>query len=206
MKKFLLITLIFLLVAGIAVFINPGQFFTKLIMRISGHYATPKYESVESIRHEAEKHDLYFDRLYRLKSKTSIEELGSKGLLTVPFIQIYNQDKTLLKVASGVECRWNLIDYFTVSDSAQLIATDTMMYDYMMSHLEPIETNTHQDTFDYYVLAGWANFAPKLSFDLFRETNEIKDTLQNRVCISYINMDFQEDWEDVESGQSMSKK
>jgi hypothetical protein len=64
-----------------------------------------------------------------------------------------------------------------------------------MDRLEPINLKTNQDTFEAYILAGWANYIPKLSQGLFNQTNEIMATNKGKVCLSYINLDFQKDWE-----------
>ncbi|MEO5906135.1 MAG: hypothetical protein ABIQ11_05380, partial [Saprospiraceae bacterium] len=89
----------------------------------------------------------------------------------------------------------------------RLVQEDSLMYSFILQQLSPVELLTEQDTFDFYVLAGWANFAPKLSKRLFEQTNQIKSNLKDRLCISYINMDFQEGWEEeVEPSKSVSKK
>ncbi|HUR31311.1 MAG TPA: hypothetical protein VMZ69_07750, partial [Saprospiraceae bacterium] len=61
--------------------------------------------------------------------------------------------------------------------------------------LEPIDIKSYQDTFDYYMIAGWANYAPRLSDSLFAQTNRIKSSLAKRVCFAYVDLDYQKEWE-----------
>ena len=194
-KKILLSSLAIIVILGLAVYINPDQFFTKLILKMAGSYVPPEYETDSTILRVMEEHKVSFDRLFKLSDYTSMRELQEQKLFTLPFIQIYDEDKRLMKAASGSECSWALMNYFNQQDSTQLVAYDSTMYDQMMKLIIPVSILAPKDTFDYYVLAGWANFSPKFAHELFKETNKIKQKLNGEVCINYINLDFQEGWE-----------
>jgi len=203
-KKILLITMSIIVILGLAVYINPDQFFTKLILKMAGSYVPPEYETDSTILGVMEEHKVSFDRLFKLADYTAMRELQKQKLFTLPFIQIYDEDKRLMKVASGSQCSWALMNYFNQQDSTQLVAYDSTMYDQMMERIIPVSIHASKDTFDYYVLAGWANFSPKFAHELFKETNKIKQKLNGKVCISYLNMDFQQLWEsEVDSLQSL---
>jgi len=206
-KKIWLISLLILFVTGLLIFINPNQMFTKLILRITGHYETPQYETRSSVLSVVIHKNLYYDRFYRLKNYTAFSDFQRRKMIQIPFVQIYNREKNMLSLASGSECKWALMDFFNQRDSSKLIADDTTMYENVMKQLEPIEIKSNLDTFEYYIIAGWAKYAPRLSDSLFIETNKIKKSLNDKICISYINFDIQKDWEsEMDSLQHLSKK
>ncbi|MBK9984989.1 MAG: hypothetical protein IPP15_21935 [Saprospiraceae bacterium] len=101
-----------------------------------------------------------------------------KKLTTVPFVQIYNGKKANDKIASGNECSWALMNFFNKKDTLNLVAGDSLMYDYVVDRLIPIDFKTNADTFNYYVLSGWTNYLPKLSERLFAQTNKMKNALE----------------------------
>ena len=207
MKRFLIISgaLLFLL-AG-AIYLNPNQFFTKMYLRISGYYKTPQFESRQSILAQVKSSNLQYDRLYRLKNIFAYEDLSKRKMMHVPFVYIYNRDKNMLSVASGNECSWTLMNFFDTMDTTKLKAGDSEIYNFITERLDPIDIKSDMDTFDYYVHAGWANYLPKLSNALFKQTNEIMETHQGKVCLSYIDLDHQEEWmADMDSIQSISNK
>lgn len=193
-NKILLSTLIFILTLGILIFINPGQFFTKTLLRLTGNYATPEYETSQSILLKANEGNLYYDRLYKVKDYGCFKEFQKNKLTAFPFVQIYNRDKRMIKIASGSECSWALMNFFSQKDSVHLVAGDSLMYDFVTARLLPVDLRTNADTFNYYILAGWANYVPKLSEKLFNQTNLMKKSMNEKVCFSYINFDFQKDW------------
>lgn len=205
LKKTVLILLSLLVISVVCVFLFP-RFFGTIYLRLSGEFKPPQYESLEGILKPLKNNDVHYDRLYRLANQQSMVIFQEKNIFEVPFLQIFNGQKKLIKSASGNECTWSFMEYFTNSDSIRLIEEDSMMYYFIHEQLSPVDSSLKPDSYEYYVLAGWANFAPKLSKRLFEQTNEIKAKLEDRVCISYISMDFREEWEDVDSDQSMSKK
>ncbi|MEO6132981.1 MAG: hypothetical protein ABIQ02_14125 [Saprospiraceae bacterium] len=185
-----------LLLSILLIFLNPGQVFTKTLLRITGDYKTPHYESKESILKKTGQDHLYYDRLYTLKNYQAFQDCQKKEITAIPFVQIYNRDKKLLKNASGSDCAWELMNYFAQSDSSKLKTGDDQMYHFVMERLDPIDIKTDKDTFDYYLFLGWANYIPKLSNNLFKQTNKMAETLKGRVCFSYIDFDMQEKWKD----------
>lgn len=183
----------FVLVVMILIYFNSCQVITPMILKLSGNYKEPRYETKNSIEFAIKKDEVYYDKLYRLKEIQFLKELEDKQISKLPILQIYNKEKKLLKTVSGSECNWKLVDYFNRKDSTLLTASDTDLYEFMMQRVEPIDLKSTIDTFDYYIIAGWANYIPKLSKALFEQTNDIKDSLKNQVCIAYINLDFRKD-------------
>ncbi|MEP6646527.1 MAG: hypothetical protein ABJC12_05525 [Saprospiraceae bacterium] len=177
------------------VFLNPAQVLTKTLLRITGDYQTPHEENSESILSKTSQDHLYYDRLYSIRDYKSFRDFQRKGISVIPFVQIYNRDKKMLTNASGSECAWALMNYFAQKDSAQLKTGDDQMYHFIEDRLTPIDIKTDQDTFDYYLFLGWANYIPKLSKNLFIQTNKMAETMKGRVCFSYINFDMQKPWE-----------
>lgn len=207
MKRTLIIIGTILLLLAVAVYLNPGQFFTKAYLKLTGYYKTPQYESPETIMTKVIADQLYYDRLYRLKNINAHQDFSKRKMMHVPFVYIYNRDKNMMTVASGSECSWTLMNFFDNMDTSKLKAGDSEMYTFISERLDPIDIKTDMDTFDFYVHAGWANYLPKLSNELFKQTNEIMEAHQGRVCLSYIDLDHQEDWmADMDSIQSISKK
>jgi hypothetical protein len=194
-KKTLMIFAFAAVLISLLVCINPNQVFTKIILRFMGYYATPKYVTDSEILTKVHQENIYYDNLYRLENYTAYGDFIERKMISVPFVQIYDKHKKLLTLASGNECRWALMNFFSKEDSLALIAGDSQMYDYVMERLKPIDVKLSQDTFDYYVLAGWANYVPKLSAGLFTQTNKMKQTLHNKVRLNYINFDLQREWE-----------
>ncbi len=206
-RKGLIITMLVIIAIGLLIFINPNQLFTKAFLRLTGDYSTPEYQTISSILSKVHYENLNYDRLYRLENYKALNDFREKKILNIPFVQIYDRNKKMLTLASGNDCKWILMDFFSKRDSSKLKLGDTVMYEFVMERLEPIDIKTNQDTFNYYILTGWANFVPKLSDSLFYQTNEMKKTLDKDVCFSYINLDFQEDWEaEMDSLQGLSKK
>ena len=194
-RKGFLIGLIILVLLALFIWINPEQLFTKLMLRMMGHYATPQYESVESIRSTVTDASLYYDRLYRISDLQAMQEMRQQNIFQIPFVQIYDRKKQSISMASGSECKWALMNFFNEEDTAQYISGDTSTYTYIMDRLESIDIKSYQDTFDYYMIAGWANYAPRLSDSLFEQTNRIKNSSTKKVCVAYINLDYQKEWE-----------
>lgn len=177
-------------------FINPGQVVTKSLLRITGDYRTPRKENGESILIKARQEHLYYDRLYSIKDYQAFRDFQRKGISVIPFVQIYNREKKMLTNASGSECAWALMNYFSKEDSSKLKTGDDQMYHFIADRLTPIDIKTDQDTFDYYLFLGWANYIPKLSNNLFIQTNKMAETMKGRVCFSYINFDIQQKWKE----------
>jgi len=194
-KKTLIIWISILIGFMLVVFANPGQIFTKAILRLTGNYITPKDETSASILSKIQMNNIYYDRLFRLSELKSLKDFQAKKISSVPFVQIYNEDKKIITMASGSNCAWALLNYFNKNDTSKLVEGDSMMYQFIMDRLEPIDLKTNQDTFEAYIFAGWANYIPKLSKGLFNQTNEIMESNKGKVCLSYINLDFQEGWE-----------
>ncbi|MGB3080079.1 MAG: hypothetical protein WBB31_13425 [Saprospiraceae bacterium] len=193
-KRIFIFSFLILAILGVIIFGNPVQFVVKGILKLTGDYATPQYETSESILSKVRSQGLYYDRLFKLKDYSDFHELQEKKLTTVPFVQIYNGKKKLLKIASGSECSWQLMNFFSKKDTANLVAGDSLMYDFVMNRLTPLDIKSTQDTFNYYILAGWANYIPKLSDSLFIQTNKMKKIMEDKVCFSYINFDLQDTW------------
>lgn len=194
--KTLFISLGIILSIGVLIYINPNQLFTKLILRLTGYYKTPEYETRASVLSTLKGKGIYYDRLYTLSGATAMEDLKKKKLLHVPFVQIYNRDKDLVSIASGDECKWALLQFVASEDTSKLVASDSLMFQFLMDRLAPVDIRTDQDTFENYIVAGWANFLPMLSNDLFEQTNSMKESLGSKVCLTYINLDHQEGWEE----------
>ncbi len=205
--KIFFICIGFLLVIGLLIFINPNQLFSKMILRAAGEYKPPQYETPSSILSELNDAGTYYDRLYRLSDFSAMEDFKEKKLFQIPFVHIYNRDKKLMTIASGDECKWSLMDFVSKKDTSKLVAQDSLMYYFVMEKLEPIDIKTDQDTFEYYILAGWANFAPKLSIRLFNQTNDMMNNMNDKICLSYINLDYQKEWEaELDSPKAVSNK
>jgi len=203
MKKVILYSVGVLILLVIFIFLDPGNIATKFILRLTGDYVPPKYESNSSILTQLEEKEIQFDRVYSLTGAKAIEELKIKKISTIPFVHIYNEQKLLMTNAAGDECKWTLLKFVQNLDSSGLIAMDSSMYPFLLDRLRPILIKSDQDTFDYYVFAGWANWTPKLSNKLLEQMRTIK---RQNICLSLINMDFQQGWENVDTIQSMSKK
>jgi hypothetical protein len=180
----------------VIVLMNPWQNLLQLYLKMTGQYQAPQYETSESIQARVNNANLYYDRLYKLSGPESFFDFQNEGLLSVPFIRIYNAKKQNLSSASGEKCKWTMMSVFS-RDSLSMAPNEEVDYDYILQRLDTIDVRTDQDTFDFYVLAGWANYLPVLSDSLFFSTNRIKQNLNNRVCISYLNLDFQKGWESV---------
>ncbi len=204
-NKGLMISFLVLIILGVLIYINPGQFFTKALLRLTGNYTTPEYETNASILSKAKSENLYFDRLYKVKNFKTYNDFQERKLASFPFVQIYNRSKKMITIASGNECSWALMNFFNEKDTLNLTAGDSLMYDYVLDRLTPLELKTNADTFHYYILSGWTNYLPKLSERLFEQTNKIKTTLGKNVCVSYINFDFQDEWKEVMDSLERSK-
>ncbi|MGB4849463.1 MAG: hypothetical protein WBP41_16175, partial [Saprospiraceae bacterium] len=176
-KRGLIISVLVLIILGVLIYLKPGQFFTKALLRLTGDYATPEYETDASILSKAKSDNLYYDRLYKVKNLKSFKDFQEKKLSTFPFVQIYNRNKQMITIASGNECSWALMNFFNQKDTLNLVAGDSLMYDYVMDRLIPLDLKTNADTFNYYILSGWTNYLPKLSERLFAQTNKMKTTL-----------------------------
>ncbi|MGB3080083.1 MAG: hypothetical protein WBB31_13445 [Saprospiraceae bacterium] len=202
----LIISFLVLIILGILIYINPGQFFTKALLRLTGDYATPEYETDASILSKTKSENLYYDRLYKIKNFKTFNEFQKKKLAAVPFVQIYNRNKQMITIASGNECSWALMNFFNKKDTLNLVAGDSLMYDYVVDRLIPIDFKTNADTFNYYVLSGWTNYLPKLSERLFAQTNKMRAALGDKVCFSYVNFDFQDEWKEEMDSLDRSKQ
>ena len=194
-RKTWLITVFIIIGMAVLIYADPDQFFTKAILKLTGYYSAPRYLTSQDILNKARHEDLIYDNLYKLKSYQTYKEFTEQRMIAVPFVQIYDKHKKLLTLASGSDCSWALMNFFSKEDSLALIAGDSLMYNYVTDRLEPIDIRSIRDTFQYYILAGWANYVPKLSARLFTQTNEMKKTLNNKVRLSYINFDLQKGWE-----------
>lgn len=194
-KKLLIIGIILIVTVGIMVYANPKQVFTKMYLRFSGEYKAPEYETSETILSAVREKNLKYDRLFKVTSTKALNDFQQKGILSIPFIQFYNSNKKLITVASGDECKWNLMELFVISDTSQLVESDSTLFDFISQNVIPLHIKSYEDTFKYYVIAGWVNYLPKMKANLFSQTDAIKDSLGQQVCISYINLDFQEEWQ-----------
>lgn len=195
MKKFILVGLPVIFIIGYCVFGNPVQNISSLFLKLTGNYTSPKYENKDDIVNDVNAQEVIYERLYTFKDHQSMISFGEKGLFQVPFIQVYNEDKKLMSMVSGEKCKWNLIKSLIDTDTTKLEATDTGMYDIVMQHISPLDVKIDRDTFKYYVFAGWANYLPKMKNNLFVQTRAIKDSLKHNVCMSYINLDMLQGWE-----------
>ena len=137
-RKGVIITLALLFCIVLFACVNPGGAFTKVLVRAMGHYKTPEYESAASILKVTEERELKFDRLFRFADRHSVKNFQEQGLLSIPFIHFYNREKRLMTVASGDECKWNLMGLFLESDSTQLLAGDSLMFNFLMANIQPI--------------------------------------------------------------------
>ena len=169
---------------------------TKIYLRLSGDYVSPRYERRSDIVNNFAEENIVYDRLYSFKEEKAMTSFSEKGLFSIPFIQIYDRDKDLLSMVSGEQCSWKLLSSVLHSDSLQVAVADTGMYNTVMQYISPLDIKADTDTFQYYVFAGWVNYLPKMKENLFLQTKAIKDSLQNNVCLSYINLDMLEGWED----------
>ena len=202
-KKFLIISVLVLVAFGFLVYMDSGQTLIKLYLRSAGNYSTPKLESPASILSKVQHENLSYDRLYRLEDYKAFSDFQEKNITSFPFVQIYNREKKMMTIASGSECRWALMDFFTKRDTSKLISQNSLMYEFVTNRLDPIDIKTSKDTFDYYVIAGWVNYLPAFSENLFRQTNEMKKSMKEKVCFTYINLDMQEDWEEEMEAQEL---
>src|SRR4030095_2645762 len=199
MKKKTLILLVGLTIFAILILINPGQFFTLTILRILGHYKTPRIETPVSIKEYVETHNLYYDKLYSVSSMNAFIELGQSGIHGVPTIQIFNKKKALLRMASENKCTWALADYFKNGHSNEMIAQDTTTFAFVLDRLTPIDIKSVQDTFDFYIISYWAKYIPKLTHHLFEQTNSMKSSMTEKICYIYVTLDEQENWKSGDS-------
>ncbi len=206
-KKIIFSTLLVLCMIVLIIYFDPFQLYTKTILRLTGNFSSPEYETNASIMSKVQNEKIYYDRLYKLTDYKAFMDFTKKKITTFPFVQIYDQNKKMIKIANGSDCSWALMDFFSKSDSLNLTKGDSLMYKFVMDRLEPIDLKTNQDTFDYYILAGWANYIPRLSDSLFNQTNKMKKTLIEKVCFTYINLDFQKEWAaEMDSVQRSNKK
>lgn len=196
MKKKLIIFLTGIAILVSLVIINPGQFFTFTLLRILGHYKSPKIETSQSIIEYVKSKNLFYDKLYGLSTMNALNELGHSGVKGVPTIQIFNKDKVLLRMAGQNECTWVLANYFKSGHSAEMIVQDSTTYGFVMDRLIPLDIKTTQDTFDFYLISYWAKYIPKLSNRLFEQTNNMKAGMSQNICFIYVTLDEQESWED----------
>jgi hypothetical protein len=175
--------------------INPGNFFTLILLRAMGHYKTPRNESPDSIKKYTSDKGLYYDQLYIVSNYESFKEIARIGVEGVPTIQIFDHNKRLLRMAEQSDCTWVLSDYFKEGHGKDMIAFDSTSFPYVMERIIPVDIKTSLDTFDYYVISYWAKYLPKLSNQLFDTTNKMKKSMKDNICFVYVSMDKQENWE-----------
>lgn len=177
------------------VFINPGQIFTKSLLKLMGHYISPKTESPSTIKDYVTKHDSYYDRLYVVNNANAFLELQKFGVSGVPTVQIFNKEKKLLTTASKSECDWTFADFFQ-NQSNKMVPIDSITYTKVMERLVPIDIRSKEDTFHYYVITYWAKYLPRLTHRLFEQTNNMKKGMHERVCFMSVSLDMQEGWDE----------
>ena len=176
------------------------QFLLQTFLKFTGDFRTPQYETNETIVARLQSANVYYDRLYKLSGEEAIQKLQEKKLMSVPFINIYNAQKQHLTSRSGSDCKWSIISMFE-NDTTAFDVHEKAPYDFIEALLVPVDMKTTADTFDHYVLAGWVNYVPKLADSLFSVTNKLKQSLGNRVCFSYINLDHQKSWVMLEKNE-----
>lgn len=82
---------------------------SKLILRASGNYITPKQESKNSILQFCNKKKVPYDALYMIKDEETYATL-LKNKFTLPSIMIFDKNRNLVFNEGGEACHWKAMD------------------------------------------------------------------------------------------------
>jgi hypothetical protein len=195
MKRKILFSVLGIIFICIAlVIINPGGIFTMTMVRLLGEYKSPEFESNESIIQFTDKHEVYYDRLFRVATLKNFYNLQNLKLISIPTIYIFDQDKKLLTSASGDDCDNAMASFFKQGDLSKFAAKDTNLFDVILNELEMVDQKNEPVDAEYYFLAGWAKFGPDNTINLFDDIKDIK-SLNKNIAFYNINFDFRPEWE-----------
>jgi hypothetical protein len=186
------VAIICIVVFGLII-LYKSQHLSKLILSITGNYKSPKIESSSSIKDFISENNSKYDRLYVAQNENARVELQKYGVSGIPTVQIYDNRKYLLTMATDSHCDWALT-YFFKDSSNQLVTQDSVIYPFVIERLTPVDLKSDQDTFDFYVITYWAKFIPKLTKRLFHQTNMLKDSMEERICFISVSLDDQDSW------------
>ncbi len=161
---------------------------SKLILRASGNYITPKQESKNSILQFCNKKKVPYDALYMIKDEETYATL-LKNKFTLPSIMIFDKNRNLIFNEGGETCHWKAMDAIRKDTIFIPIKNSNNAYDNFLQQTKAIQEKYRYEKYDYYLIAGWAKFTPKLTKALFNTVSDLYNSTKLKVCIILLNED-----------------
>ena len=169
MKK----TAFFILIFLIMISLSSCKPATKLLMRVTGNYKTPKSETPESIIEYAKKKNFHYDYLFMPISDSAIYEMAFQGNLSFGKVLPYNKQRfpIIVKDRNNFYCpHYNSKVFQSEDTTVATIVADTIDF-FNRLHLmklidkrhELMELNKSTVNYDYYVIGTWSKMYPKMS-------------------------------------------
>jgi len=168
----------------------------KLVLKITGNFKNPKYESREDIRRYAEQYGGKYDGLYVCKDQRSLKII-TDSFAGVPTVLVFNKD--FENLYADKRCPWrNSYELDSLSLGSIWKKDEKIKLTSITDKIFCIDgqaiNNTESSKIDYYVFYCWAKFVPKLSKRMIGEIGLFSKSKSSNVYVGSIDLDLQKSW------------
>jgi hypothetical protein len=182
--------------------ISSCSILTKAVLKITGYYKKPKFETSENIINYVKKQKATYTELYVFKSKLARTESKKLGLLQIPNVLLFDKNQNLIGYSNGEKkCPWLTANFVQNLNANTQYPIDTLnphkLSEYLVN-LVKIDSNystlQKPQNFDFYVIYTWAICIPKHSKGIIEESKTFVGNKNASINLISINNDLQKNW------------